>query len=206
MAKSKYSLPYLPHTKNIEKLFEKIKDAKVPDALTHRFLTNTFGLKSPNDRPLIPLLKALGFLDDSGKPTDEYRKLKNPNLFGATIAKAVQKAYAELFAAHEKANELERKALNGLIAQVTGADQQMTSKISATFSALANIADFSALKNEEAPQESKEDEEISQVVEERESFGGGPEFHYNIQIHLPPNCGEETYLNIFSALRRTLLK
>jgi hypothetical protein len=30
------------------------------------------------------------------------------------------------------------------------------------------------------------------------------EFHYNIQVHLPSNGTEETYLNIFNALRKAL--
>ena len=30
-----------------------------------------------------------------------------------------------------------------------------------------------------------------------------PEFHYNIQIHLPSNATEEVYLSIFNALRKT---
>jgi hypothetical protein len=29
------------------------------------------------------------------------------------------------------------------------------------------------------------------------------DFHFNIQVHLPANGTEDTYLNIFNALRRT---
>jgi hypothetical protein len=29
-----------------------------------------------------------------------------------------------------------------------------------------------------------------------------PEFHYNIQVHLPSNGTEETYMNIFNAIRK----
>jgi hypothetical protein len=32
--------------------------------------------------------------------------------------------------------------------------------------------------------------------------GFTPQFHYNIQVQLPANGTEETYLNIFSALRK----
>ena len=30
-----------------------------------------------------------------------------------------------------------------------------------------------------------------------------PEFHYNIHVHLPSNGTEETYLNIFNAIRKS---
>ncbi len=65
-------LPYLPSYKNVRRLFEKIKAAKIPETFTHKFLYDTIGLKSVSDRPLISLLKQLGFLDNGGKPTSRY--------------------------------------------------------------------------------------------------------------------------------------
>jgi hypothetical protein len=72
-------LPYLPSYKNVEKLFKAIDSAKKPDALTTKLLYETFGLKSVGDRPLITMLKTLGFLDQSNKPTTQYDLLKNPS-------------------------------------------------------------------------------------------------------------------------------
>jgi hypothetical protein len=62
------SLPYLASNKNLPLLFEKIAAAKVPEKFTHGFLTTTIGLKGTNDRALIPLLRTMGFLDQSGTP------------------------------------------------------------------------------------------------------------------------------------------
>jgi len=70
-------LPYLPSNKNLETLFSKIQSAKVPDKFTHNFLQTTIGLKGTNDRPFIPFLRTLGFIDQSGTPTTSYRLLKN---------------------------------------------------------------------------------------------------------------------------------
>ncbi len=58
-------LPYLASNKNVGTLFEKIASAKNPPKFTHDFLTTTIGLKGTNDRQLIPLLRNLGFLDQS---------------------------------------------------------------------------------------------------------------------------------------------
>jgi Family of unknown function (DUF5343) len=64
-----HDLPYTPAYGKIGQLFEKIAKAKIPDAFTVKYLNQSLGLKSTNDRNLIPLLKKLGFLDGSGKPT-----------------------------------------------------------------------------------------------------------------------------------------
>lgn len=69
-------LPYLSSYKNVPTIFEKIAAAKVPETFTHNFLQNTLGLKNTSDRPLIPFLRSLGFIDNSGKPTSEYNLLK----------------------------------------------------------------------------------------------------------------------------------
>ena len=45
------------------------------------------------------------------------------------------------------------------------------------------------------------DEELDELPQKK-GKGFEPQFHYNIQVQLPVNGTEETYLNIFSALRK----
>lgn len=194
-------LPYLPSYKNVETLFSKIAAAKQPDAFTTRYLADTLGIKSAGDRALITLLKALGFLDAAGGPTAAYGHLKNPKLAKAAIAKAVRSAYAPLFAANENAHQLTSQDQNGLIAQVAGTDSGITGKISGTFRALAKLADFGAEVSEIEKKDGGEETDGEAEVKTR-ARRLSPEFHYNIQIHLPTNATEETYLNIFNALRK----
>ena len=195
-------LPYLPSYKNDETLYSKIAAAKHPDPFTTRYLAETLGIKSAGDRALITLLKALGFLDAGGRPTASYALLKNPKQAKAAIASAVRTAYAPLFSANEKANDLSPQDLNGLISQVAGSESGVTGKISGTFRALAKLADFNAeapaAKSETEEENGEEPPEHKSRVKTKLS----PEFHYNIQIHLPTNATEETYLNIFNALRK----
>ena len=68
---------YLGSYKNVDKLFEKIETAKAPEAFTTAYLTDVVGLKSTSDRPLINMLKKMGFLDGTGRPTEAYGLLKN---------------------------------------------------------------------------------------------------------------------------------
>src|SRR5574340_536262 len=97
------SLPYLASNKNLETLFSKIASAKVPEKFTHGFLTKTIGLQSTNDRAFIPMLRALGFLDQSSTPTSTYRQLKNSSSSKGALAAAIRSAYAPLFEADESA-------------------------------------------------------------------------------------------------------
>lgn len=199
-------LPYMPSNKNTETLFSKIHSAKIPDRFTHSFLQTTIGLKGTNDRQFIPLLRSLGFIDQSGAPTSKYKLLKSNETAKSAIAQAVRTAYAPLFEANESAHTLSGEKLKGLVAQVAGTDTDMTGRIVATFNSLAKLADFSKKIEEKGT----EDEPAKIDESEPDAKSGStdtskplrPEFHYNIQMHLPSNATEEVYINIFNALRK----
>lgn len=204
-------LPYLPSYKNVGVLFDKISTAKIPESFTQKYLYDTIGLKGAVDRPLISLLKTLGFVDNSGKPTLRYAALKNDKVAGIEIARGLREAYAPLFAANENAHKLDGQDLRGLVAQVAGTDSGTTSKIVGTFKALLAVADFAAdsLLNENTDTLAEKEKRIESEKEGEDTKhdklvfeGMRPEFHYNLQIHLPSNGTEETYLNIFNAIRK----
>jgi hypothetical protein len=196
-------LPYLASNKNVETLFSKIAAARIPPKFTHEFLTQTIGLKGANDRGLIPMLRTLGYLDQSSTPTPQYGQLKNSATAKISLAAAIRSAYKPLFDSDENADKLTSEKLKGLVAQVAGADEGMTARIAATFNALAKLADFSAKPNEPDDDDADDEgDEQAQGVKKKLSKGLRPEFHYNIQIHLPANASEDVYLNIFNALRK----
>ena len=197
------SLPYLPSYKNLPALFEKIVVAKVPETFSQSFMANTLGLKNTGDRPMIPMLRTLGILDGSNKPTERYHILRNKARAKRALAEAIRQAYRPLFDADERANEKSGEELRGLISQVAGTDEDATKRIAFTFSALTKLADFTADSGEEEADTKKEDEKSSDAARDNVTPPKlRSEFHYNIQIHLPANATEETYLNIFNALRR----
>jgi hypothetical protein len=199
-------LPYLATNKNVAKLFEKISSAKIPDKFSHSFLQTTLGLKSTNDRALIPLLRNLGFIDQSGTPTQTYALLKGDKQ-RAAIAAGVHTAYKALFDADQDANNLHSDKLKSLVAQVAGTDSGMTGRITHTFTSLAKLGDFGAKAAKPAGDNktSKDnDSENSEQNDENKLFSNlRTEFHYNLQIVLPSNGTEEAYRNIFNAIRKT---
>lgn len=196
-------LPYLASYKNVPRLFERIREAKQPDTFTHKFLYDTIGLKAVSDRPLIAFLRALGFLDGSNKPTPEYGNLRNEALAPRAISAAIRSGYAPLFAANENAHKLNAEQLRGLVNQVSGADKGTVTKITGTLNSLLRLASLDAAT---PPGSTKSDPKREEPVPDKLPEGVKSlraDFHYNIQIHLPGGGSEETYLNIFNALRKT---
>jgi hypothetical protein len=196
------SLPYLVSNKNVGLLFEKIASSAIPDAFSTRHLSDTLGIKAANDRSLIPLLRNLGFLDDSNRPTEEYRKLKNTATARKAVANGIRKAYATLFKANEAANALDTASLKGLIAQVAGTDDDLTGRIASTFNSLVKQADFSGTPPTIDDVQPPDRKPPLPNVPPPPPSGAAGAFHFNIQVHLPANGTEETYLNIFSAIRK----
>lgn len=198
-------LPYLTSYKNVGTLFAKIQEAKAPSTFTHAYLSDTLGLKSSSDRALVALLRDLGFLDGSNKPTKAYGELKNETMAKQAIARGVQLAYKPLFEANENAHALSAEATKGLIAQVAGTDSKMTDKIYYTFNALKAQAKFeggAAAPPLEDGHQANKDEASEGETPPPPPGKMRPEFHYNIQVHLPANESEDTYLNIFNAIRK----
>jgi hypothetical protein len=205
-------LPYLSSYKNASTLFDKIASAKIPESFTHAFLQNTIGLKGAGDRPLIPFLRSLGFIDTSGKPTSQYSKLKGPEqLRRAAIGEGIRKAYGPLFDSDEEANTRTVQELRGLVAQVAGTDEDMTTRIAQTFAAVAKLGDFKTSPKEEPKKDKEKEKEKDAAHDDAEDHSGAgrkikglrTEFHYNIQVVLPSNATEDVYLNIFNAIRKT---
>ena len=208
-------LPYLSSYKNVPTLFEKIASAKIPETFTHKYMQDTLGLKNTGDRPLIPLLRNLGLIDQSGRPTPEYSKLKGSEDQRRTaIGEGVRKAYKPLFDADEAANTRSGQELRNLVAQVAGTDEDMTARIANTFAAIAKLGKFAGGtsedtdknkdKNKDKERDRESDgEDADHTAASRKIKGLRAEFQYNIQVVLPSNATEEVYLNIFNAIRKT---
>jgi hypothetical protein len=140
----------------VSTLFDKIASAKIPETFHHKFMQDTIGLKSKGDRPLIPFLRSLGFIDNSGKPTPEYSLLKGSQRRIA-VADGIRKAYRSLFDADEDAWEHTGEKLRGLISQVAGTDEDMTARIANTFASVVKCGDFSgSLKKDDQKKEIQE--------------------------------------------------
>lgn len=190
-----------------------IQKAGIPERFTYDFLAKQLGFTSSSDRPMIPVLKALRFLDDSGAPLDRYRRYRDPAHSKAVLAEALRDAYADVFAGDQQAHEQNTTQLKGVFARVSGKGDAVAQKMAATFKALADQADFSAVPTDGA--ERAETAAATREAEEQPpphhqqatpAASGGTTFRlaHDIHIHLPESTEIAVYDAIFRSIRNNL--
>ena len=206
---------YVNNVGNLGKVLDDIKSAGVPERVTFEFL-KTLGFKSSNDRPIISVLKGIGFLDQNGTPTDAYRAFRDPHNGPKILARALKEAYSDLYMANTRAHDLPLEKLKGVIATKTSKGDGVVRSIAATFKALSKAADFSDSETEPQKEEVKliKKEQTGLKADDLHKGGeplvttlqeGNPTFHYNIQIHLPTTTDITVYNAIFKSLKEHLL-
>ena len=201
---------YLTSVKNLPDIFAAMQGAQAPDKFTQSFL-ESLEFKSTSDRLIIGMLKALGFLDDAGKPKDRYFRFLDQTQGAKVIAEAVRDAYQDLFKVSVKANEMTKSdVINKL--KTLGQGQigdAVLDKMAMTFTALVKLGDFQpTLAASSAPttQDMRNNEEQVEKKSPNEhatlKLGG---LVYNIQIVLPESRDPAVYDALFQSLRRHLL-
>src|SRR5438093_11036296 len=99
---------YLTSTRNLEAILNAIQSAQAPEKFSQSFL-ESLEFKSSSDRLIIGVLKSLGFLDDSGKPTERYFRFLDQTQAARVLDEGIREAYQELFRLNVKAHELSRQ-------------------------------------------------------------------------------------------------
>jgi len=201
----------------IPKILVKIEEAKRPDRFTQDFLGTKLGFPSGSARPIIPLLKRMGFLNSDGSPTNLYDQFRNTDTQRAAVAQGIQNAYAELFDRNKYAGDLPKEKLKSLVIEVTGAahDDRTVALTLLTFGKLKELADFDADANSEpvkrevgsVPATSGGENLVAEpqrVANELESVGLN--LAYTVNIVLPETTNPEVFNSIFKSLKDNLLR
>jgi Family of unknown function (DUF5343) len=202
---------YLTKVRNLDAILDAIQKAGVPEKFSYEFLKH-LGFASSSDRPIIAVLKALRFLDDSGTPLDRYRRYKDPRDARGVMAEALREAYADLYTVHQRAHELSVSDLQGLFGRLAGKGESVNEKMASTFKALANRADFAAAPSNGRPAEvppvegakRQEDRAAGQVEPRPSGVSGDMTLRHDIHLHLPATAEIEVYDAIFRSLRANL--
>lgn len=197
--------PYMTSNNKIALIISSLQSAAKPPKFTLEFLKN-MGYSSTNDRGIIPLFKKLGFLTDDSIPTVYYDQLRDQTSFKRILASRIKELYSELFTINVEIYKDSEANIKGAISRVTGGDEESVKRVYNTFKALCAIADFS----QQTPTEIVSDEpktiqpptvSTNESVESKKT----PQFHYNIQIHLPATTDISVYNAIFKSLKDNLL-
>jgi hypothetical protein len=195
---------YLNSAKNLSAIFTSIQSAGVPARFTHEFLKQ-LGYTSSNDRAVIPVMKALRFLDDNSAPTDRYRRYRDPEMSRAVMAEALRDAYSDLFTVSQKANEQSTTALSGTIARISGKGDAVAKKMATTFKSLAGLADWTAttaVQDDTKDDRDDDDEPDPPSNPDNETPPRGfPTLHHDVHVHLPVSTDVKVYDAIFRSLR-----
>ncbi len=207
------SLPsaYLTSTRNTSGILSALQKAAVPETFTYEFLKQ-LGYASSSDRPMIPVMKALGLLDAGGKPTSRYRDYKDPALSRTVLATSLRTAYKDLFAIDTDAHTRSLVDLNGMFSRLSDKGTSVTTKMASTFKTLADLADFSNATPDSA--ERPADEELGPDERSNDtSAASTPKFEvrpgqislrHDIHVHLPLSTDVAVYDAIFKSLKAQL--
>lgn len=199
------SVPYMMSVGNLGAIFAAIKDASVPDRFSHEFLKQ-LGFTSSNDRSVIPVMKAMRFLDDNSVPTERYKRFRDDSIAGAVMAEGLRDAYADLFKVNERAYELSGGPLKSAVKRITNKGDSAADKMARTFKTLADMADWTGsapTEDEDAGDDEKPDDEP--LTEEDDKTPppppGMPLLRHDIHVHLPIATDVKVYDAIFRSLR-----
>lgn len=209
---------YLITVKNLEAFFDGLMGAKAPETFTYKFIEN-LGFTSSNDRLYLSVLKGLGFLDENAIPTDRYFKFMDQSESKKVLAEAIEEAYGELFAVKTDAQNLEVSEVKNKLKTITQGkhSDKVVGLMANTFKALCDYAEWNKEKGPgELTPKKKEVIDVPEKQDEKLEDDAllpptgdkldtdRPDFHYNIQIHLPDSRDESVYDAIFKSLKKHL--
>lgn len=205
---------YLTSTKNFDAIMNSILAARAPERFTNKFLED-LGFKSSNDRLIMGVLKGLGFLNETGEPTQRYYAFLDQTQSKKVLALGIQEAYEDLFGLRRDAQNMSQDEVKNKLKTLTQGQKgdKVVELMARTFKTLCDYADWSepvsiTKKNETTGGEAVLDEEQSHsnssILQEREgksTLG----LCYNIQIHLPETTNMAVYDAIFQSIKKHLM-
>jgi len=197
---------YVLPTNRIPDILSKIRDGQAPERFTIQLLKD-WGFSSTNDRAFIPLLKALGFLTQDGKPTQRYNDYRDHSRSKLVMADALREAYGDLFLIKEHPANSDRIAITGKFKSFHNVSDLVAGLMAKTFLGLLPLADLSARSSVSPVVTLPKPDSTPDNDEKRNAITpvGVAGLHYNIQIHLPATKDVEVYNAIFKSLRDHLL-
>ncbi len=213
------SYPYMTSNNKISQILDKIRKAAEPPKFTHSFLVK-LGFASTNDRGIIPLLKKLDFLNEDGTPTSYYKELRDGTRYRYVLGEKVRELYSDIYSINTEMHQESEEVVKGAISRVTGKDEKSVHRYYSTYRTLVDIAEFNTNEPEEEEVEENEvedkaegeskvkpkDQKLTGEIPFQQNVLKAPQFHYNIQIHLPATTDISVYNAIFKSIKENLMQ
>jgi len=196
--------PYVMNTGRLKKFLTHIQSAAVPPKVITQYLLAS-GFKSVNDRPIIQIVKFLGFVDSAGIPTEDWKSYRDQKAAPTVLASAIRRAYGDLFDMYPDAYRKDDETLSNFFSSKTSVGKVALTAILNTFKTLRAMAKF----DEELLKAPDITEEKAPITE-KQKVAAGPfstdrlTLNINIQLQLPSTDDPKIYENLFAALKKHL--
>lgn len=202
-------LPYTSSPGVLRRVLEKIPTSEKPGVFTADFLGTVMEATGGASRPIIPILKATGLLNQTGAPTELYAQFQTEAGRPSAALEALRNGFGEIFRRNQYAHKAEESALIDVIVAITGLPKKegIVRYILTTFQALQEYAKVAREDAKPAEQGSSE-QYREQPPLDQSPFDGGSgrlQLAYNINVVLPETTNVEVYNSIFRSLKANLL-
>ena len=165
-----------------------------------------------NDRPFVSVLKSLGFIDESGVPTQRYYDYLDEENSKSVLAIGIREAYGDLFAVNQKAYEMTSQKVKLKLKSLLHGKKSdaVLKKMATTFVTLCSLADFSGIPKtmEKKKADTVPDKEkviIKESSKSKADVSKELSLKYSINIELPNTRDQLVYDAIFRSIRENLL-
>lgn len=193
---------YTTNPAKIREFLQTIQTAGVPDKLTLQQLSS-LGFKSDNDKPLLRIMKAIGFVSSTGVPTDRWQSYRDKQVAGSVLAEGIKEHYEELFKTYPDAHVKDVEALRNFFSTSTKVSVRTLGLMRRTFRTLCELADFGApsVREEVSRIDPSQRLESTMVRKERPGYT----ININIQLALPSDAKKETFDAFFESMKKNLI-
>lgn len=201
-------LPYTSSPGVLRRVLERIPTSEKPGIFTSDFLGTVMGATGGAARPIIPILKSTGLLNQTGAPTELYARFQTEAGRPAAALQALKNGFSEIFRRNQYAHRADESALIDVIVAITGLPKKegIVRYILATFQAFQETAKLA--REDASGGDSADTGQPSDVVLPLDANAGGTgrlQLVYNINVVLPETTNVEVYNAIFRGLKGNLL-
>ncbi|MCI3273346.1 DUF5343 domain-containing protein [Streptomyces cylindrosporus] len=205
------SFPYTPTPGKLEEFLEKLQGIGVPARIDQQYL-GSVGFASSNCRPFIPIMKKVGLLDGSGKPTELYTKgLRGGEGGRALLSAGIRAGYDNVFQTYSDANSRSDTELATFFKSHSDLDDKKVGLAVKTFKAVCKFGDFNSSAGNAGKEgdegEVDEQADLAKGRRQRQQGSNGPGsvvINVNIALSVDATSDAAVYDAFFAAMAKHL--
>ncbi|HUT14229.1 MAG TPA: DUF5343 domain-containing protein [Thermoguttaceae bacterium] len=207
MAASNRAAPKYPYSTSpnaLRKFLKEVPQRPRPTRVNNDLLT-AWELGGSNANSIIRVLKTIGLVDSSNRPTSDYDSFMQPTIGPALLGEKIKATYAKFFeASHEPYKDDEKLRLLFNI-HSGGSDRTLGCQI-LTFKVLCEFATFDGLPSAATPSLPPTAELTTQAMPASHPAASTPTICIDLHIHLPENKTTRDYQAIIEDIARYIYR